>query len=100
MKNYDKGDLVRVYGSWQDLSGTYVDPTEGYLTFSFRISPTGTIVTYTYPSSAQIVKDDVGQYHVDISCVTDDSDYLYRWASTGTVQAACEGAFHVRETNF
>lgn len=90
MPAFDLGQLVRVSADFQNPStGALVDPTT--VKFDWRVG-SGSITTYTYPTT--IVKDAVGQYHVDINASTAGT-YYWRFYSTGTNQAADEGTFEV-----
>lgn len=47
--------------AFRDEGGAPIDPAA----VTFKVdAPDGTITTYTYPSSAEIVKDGVGRYRV------------------------------------
>ena len=93
---YDKGDLVRCSGAFTDAAGDACDPTG--VVFKFQ-DPSGNETTYTYGTDSELVKDSVGNYHVDVD--TDEVGYwYYRFEGTGTGQAAGEASFIVRETEF
>lgn len=95
MTTYDKGDLVRVSAAFATSAGVATDPTT--VKFSFT-DPAGTTTTYTYSTDVQLVKDSTGNYHVDIDA-SSTGNWLYRFFSTGTGQAAAEGEFFVK-SNF
>lgn len=87
---YDIGDVVRIYGAFSQAS-IPIDPS----TVTLQVAaPDATSVTYTY-AGATIVKDSVGNYHVDID-ILQRGTYRYRWSSTGTGKAAEENWFQVR----
>jgi hypothetical protein len=91
MNTYDKGDLIRCAGNFQTAS-VDVDPS----TVTFKVkAPAGTVTTYVYLTDAQVVKDSVGDYHVDVSA-SEDGQWWYRFESTGTGQAAAENSFYVK----
>lgn len=96
MAYYDKGDLVRVSGAFTDIDGVAQDPAT--ITFKFK-DPADNVTTYTYGVDAELVKDSVGNYHVDV-----DADevgvWYYRYAATGNGQCAEEGDFTIRGTEF
>lgn len=89
---YDIGDLVSVTVEFRNTSAVLIDPTG--VTFAVR-SPAGVVTNYTYGVDAQLVKDAVGKYRVDVNA-TLVGTWRYRWASTGTGQGAEEGQFVVR----
>ncbi len=93
---YDNGDLIIVSAVFTDSVGAAIDPST--VTFKFK-DPAGTTTTYLYGTDAELVRDSVGNYHVDLS-PTVRGDYLYRYESTGTGQAAEEHSFSVRRGNF
>ncbi|MCI0420075.1 MAG: hypothetical protein L0312_12765 [Acidobacteria bacterium] len=93
---YDKGDIVRVSGAFTNDAGVAQDPT----TVIFRfVNPAGTSTTYTFGVDGALVKDSIGNYHVDIDANA-EGDWHYRWESTGTGQAADEGQFRVDDSRF
>lgn len=92
--HYDNGDLVRVYGTFTDPlnSDAAIDPTA--VMVSVR-DPSGNVDTYTYGDDASVMNSDVGEYYYDVD-VDEPGRWYYRWYSTGTGQAAGEGAFTAR----
>ena len=88
---YDIGDLVRLAVTFQDATCTDQDPSSILVRVK---APDGTVTVLNSPT---VVKDAVGQYHADFS-VTEAGYYYYRWEGTGTLQAAGEVAFRVRES--
>lgn len=66
-----------------------------------------TISEHAYSESpADIVKDDVGEYHVDVTAgaanvgARESNYWKYRWESFGNGQAVSEGAFRVLPSDF
>jgi len=96
INSYDIGVLVRCSAVFTDTTGAAIDPSA--VKFKFK-TPAGAITMYTYGTNVQLVKDGVGHYHVDIS-VTTNGDWLYRYESTGSGQAAEESTFFVRDSAF
>lgn len=95
MNTYDQGDVVRCSVAFTDGAGAAVDPT----TVRFRLSGPNTTLNYLYGTDVALVKDSVGNYHVDVSVSSSGSTsagtYSYRFESTGNYQAAVEGTFTV-----
>jgi hypothetical protein len=89
--SYDLGDLVRVSGSFTDENGDVADPSA---VFCAVRDPAGTVTTYEYGEDAELVKDDTGEYHLDIDANVAGYWY-YRWYATGSGQAAEEDKFYV-----
>jgi hypothetical protein len=92
---YDLGDLIRVSAAFAS-AGAAIDPTA--VTVKYRAPVAGT-TTLVYGVDADLVKDDTGEYHVDIDA-DEEGTWYYRFESTGTGQAAAEGAFRVRVSSF
>lgn len=96
MNSYDVGDLVRVSSTFTDATGTVADPAA--VTASYR-APGGTETDLIYGVDAELVRDSAGVYHMDISA-GEAGTWVYRFASTGSGQAAAEGSFFVQPTEF
>ena len=94
--NYDKGDLIRVTGTFTDSDGAAQDPTAVLCKYT---DPGDNTTTLTYGVDAELVKSAVGIYYVDVDA-DESGDWWYRFYSTGTGQAAAEGFFRVEESKF
>lgn len=88
--DYDIGQLVRSSVTFE-VSGTPTDP--GGVFVEYR-SPSGVETTLEYGTDAALVKDDTGDYHVDIDA-DEGGDWYGRWYSTGNGQAAKQFSFKV-----
>ena len=93
---YQLGDEVQVSGTFVDSAGDAIDPTDVYCQVR---DPSGNITTYEYGVDAALVKDDTGEYHVDVD-VDEVGWWWYRFYGTGTGQAADEERFRVEESVF
>lgn len=93
---YQKGDAVHITGTFADSVGDPVDPTT--VTFKYT-NPSGTTVALVYGTDAELVKDEVGAYSVDLT-PDESGQWLYRWESTGDGQAAEHGEFIVEPSAF
>ncbi len=93
---YDKGDVVVVSAVFTDRNDALLDPTA--LTFTFK-DPNGAAITYVFGVDSELVKDSVGNYHVDLK-PTIDGYWRYKYQSTGIGQAAEEGQFQVKRGFF
>lgn len=87
MTTYDRGDLVRLTGTFRDAAGALQDPTTVTLKYQ---TPSGATTTLVYLTDAALNKSSTGIYYADIS-LTEDGIWTYRYESTGTGQAAGEG---------
>jgi hypothetical protein len=90
MSTHDLGDMVRVKGTWTDAAGAPVAPTAVTLTVK---NPAGVATTpaLTNPSA--------GVYYADVDANVVGT-WCFRFRSTGSGQAAAEGRFYVRESQF
>lgn len=86
---HDIGDLVPLRAAFTNAAGAAADPTN--VTFKIR-KPDGTTTTYVHGTDSELVKDSVGNYHVDFP-VTLAGFYEWRYEGTGTVTAAIDGEF-------
>ncbi|NLD42119.1 MAG: hypothetical protein GX657_01355 [Chloroflexi bacterium] len=88
--SYDRGDLVRLSVVFTDAEGVATDPTT--ITCTVK-APSGTVTVYTYGEDAEVVKDGVGAYHLDLE-ISASGEWHYRWAGTGACTAAGEGRLY------
>ncbi len=95
-KTYDIGDLVRCSGAFTNTLNVPIDPTVVICKIK---PPSGVVVIYTYGIDAALVKDSVGNYHLDVNANA-PGVWRYRFYSTGIGQAAQEESFEVRPSYF
>lgn len=92
---YNAGSAVRLTASFVDLTNNPADP--GTITLKTK-DPVGGITSYVFGSSA-MVKDSVGNYHMDIQIpdvtLNVAGTWYYRWEGSGTITATFEGEFIV-----
>lgn len=86
---YDVGDSARLSFPFRDVNDAPVDPTD--LSVTIR-KPDGTLTTEEY-NPGSIVKDSVGNYHLDIA-VDQEGDWFYTVAGTGAATAVGTRAFY------
>lgn len=89
---YDKGDLVRLTGTFTDTSTPPVNTDPTAVVLRVR-NPAGVTSTPT-PT-----RDSAGVYHYDLSLDT-VGEWAYRWEGTGAVTTAEEATLYVRATRF
>ena len=90
---YDKGDKARCRVEFrdEDNNDALVDPTA----VSFKsLTSASVLTTYVYGTNAQLVREATGRYYVDID-LNAAGTWYFRFESTGTYQAAGEGAMIV-----
>jgi hypothetical protein len=96
VNTYDKGDLIRLTGVFQDSAGADQDPDVVVCKVK---TPTGTVTTYTYGTDAELIKESTGNYYLDFNADVSGT-YFYRFHSTGNGKAAGENSFEVVASNF
>lgn len=93
---YDVGDVVRLSVEFKNQAGAYIDP--GGVVVKVR-TPGGATSTYTYGVDAAVIKDAVGQYHMDVAANLEGTWY-FRWEGLTTNKGASESAFVVADSQF
>jgi hypothetical protein len=93
---YDQGDLVRSSATFATAAGVATDPAVVKCQYK---NPAGVTVTLTYLTDVALVRDSMGNYHVDIDAATKGAWYV-RWYATGTGQSAGERQFLVLTSAF
>jgi hypothetical protein len=90
MNLYAKGQTVTCSVVFK-VGATETDPT----TVQFKVKPPRSeVVTYVYGTDAELVKDDVGEYHVDV--VGDiKGKWVYRFEGSGVCTAVDEAEFSI-----
>lgn len=88
---YQKGDLVRVTGTFTNSAGTAIDPAAVFFAYT---NSAGSTTTLQYGVDGAVVKSSTGVYYVDVSA-SSAGRWYWRWYSTGTGQAADIGEFVV-----
>jgi hypothetical protein len=80
------GDRLRATGTFKNnaVPPQLVDPTGITVTIN---GPGSSVVTYAYPTDAQIVRDTTGVYHTDFNA-TAAGRWWIEWGSTGGVVAS------------
>ena len=96
MNSYDKGDQIRVTGTFTNAARTAIDPDD---VFFKKITPSGTATTYEYGEDAELERSAKGIYHVDVDIDTPGTWY-FRMHSTGSGKAAREAQVSVKNSRF
>lgn len=92
-----EGNKVRVAELFTRTSdSTAVDP--GTVVFKYE-DPSGNITTLTYLVDAALVRDSLGNFHVDIDC-DEAGTWHWEFRGTGSNQAADADSFVVTESRF
>lgn len=96
MANYDLGDVARVAVEFTDAtSGAFVDPA--VVKAKIR-TPQLTITSFTHPT-AEIVRDAVGKYRIDVP-LDKPGEYRVRWEGRTSNRAAEEVSIQVDISEF
>lgn len=90
-----QGTRVRFSAGFQTLAGMATDPTTVTLT---TLNPAGVQTAYTY-AGGDIVKDSVGNYHIDLTLST-AGEWAASWTGTGALVAYDEWDFDVLRSRF
>lgn len=94
MKTFHVGALVRCKGTFRDKeTNDLVDPT--VVLFKWRKPTAASTTTYTYGVGAELKKQSVGIYYVDLS-ITEAGVWHTGFYSTGTGQAVEEEMFRAQ----
>jgi len=102
MSSLEIGDTAVLRSEFRDNSNPaasskpLIDPTAVY--FLVKV-PEGTETVYQYSVDAAVIKDAVGQYHLDLP-LTSSGRYYFRAVGTGANSGADENNFVVRDTVF
>lgn len=92
---YNPGDLVTLQARWS-VNDLETDPS----TVSIQVKdPSGNITTYSYGGAGAVVRDSVGNYHVNIT-VNTTGVWYYRVLGAGSVQKNGEDSFLVSSSQF
>lgn len=92
INTHDRGDLVRVTGSFTDPdTGDAIDPEVVNVTIT---NPNGSETQYVFGVNDGVANPEVGEYSFDID-VQIAGRWYYRWWSSGTGQAAQKKWFNV-----
>ena len=96
MAEYTIGNLIRVSAAFTNSGGSAVDPG-GVIVRA--CDPLGTITVYTYGVDAALIKDAVGQYHLDIE-VLKEGIWFWRVEGKTSNKGAGESSFTVTDSKF
>jgi hypothetical protein len=93
VNQYVKQSLVRCSVTFRDATGALADPTSITFYYASAAAPTSRL-TYLYGTDAQLVRDSLGVYHVDLVPLVPGT-WTYGFIGTGTVAIALEAQFQV-----
>jgi len=93
-QSYDIGDAPRLAVAFTDYADAAADPTA--ITFTCH-EPDGVVVTYEHGADVELVKDSVGNYHVDY-LITKQGRHSFKFVGTGNIKSAQQSDFYVRQT--
>lgn len=93
MSTYYVGDTIRLLATFRNPSNAMIDPSTVSLIYTVNGSP----VTYTYGTSAEIVRLTVGNYSFTTT-LNQAGSVIYEWQGTGLDSLNRSGAFNVDAT--
>ena len=91
MNAHDKGDVVRLSGTFRDIDGALVAPSS--VSLKYR-NPAGTVTTI---AGGSLTNPSIGLYTYDLT-LNAAGVWTYRFESTGTAAASEEAKFIVRSS--
>ena len=94
VNTYDIGDSIRCTITFATTAGVPTDPTT--VTFKYR-DPSGNEVTWVFGVDPEVIKDDTGDYHADVT-LDEDGLWYYRWEGTGALIGAAEHGWYARRS--
>lgn len=95
---YDQGDKVRVKATFTDPFSDPADQVTDPTTVKLSVKkPDGTRTTYTFGTDSEVEKVSTGVYRSDLT-IDQDGEWLYRWFSETTAEAAEEKSFIINDS--
>ena len=95
MEVFNLGQKIRVGHTYTNAAGVASDPDAVFVVVR---EPGSSATTYQYGVDAEVVRDDTGEYHIDLS-LSIAGIWAVRGYSTGSVQAAtADTLIRVKET--
>jgi hypothetical protein len=91
MDIYFKDQILRISVEFRDNNEDLADPTT--IDFSYRVDH-GAITAYEYGEDAEIVRDSLGVYYIDVLLDT-SGNYSYHFIAGGAIENAIEDTFRV-----
>ena len=93
--NYLIGETARISVSISDVVNVAADP--GALRLKVK-APSGTVTTYIYGTSGELVQDSVGHYHADI-LLDAAGNWAWRWETDAPNAGAAQGKIIASSSN-
>lgn len=96
MSEWIVGDGARIPVTIADAAGQPIDPD---LLRIKVMAPNDVSTTYTYGSGADVVREGIGRYYIDI-LLTASGHWHWRWESDAPKAGIAEGLISVRRSRF
>lgn len=90
------GSSPRSFGEFHNIAGALADPQTVRVTI---LKPGLAPITKTYGTDAEVIKDAVGKYHIDLDANV-EGVWQVRWFAEGIGKAATEMRFRVKDSDF
>lgn len=89
---FDRGDAQRLSMTFLNIDNVAADPSSITATIT---EPDGVVITYNYGVDTELIKDSVGNYHVDYT-FTKSGRHQVRFEGVGTVTSAEQTDVYIR----
>lgn len=93
-ESYDLGDMRRMPAAFTDIDGNPADPTD--VTFRMR-EPDGTVTSYVYGVDGELIRDSLGNFHVDW-LYAQEGRHFCDFTGSGVVQAVAHAEIHIHRS--
>ena len=94
---FGEGNVLRFTGTFKDeQTKELVDPS--HVAFGWRVNG-GAITIHEYGVDAEIVRQDVGTYYIDVDSTHHAGVWVWEWQSTGVAQALTSGSISVTQAS-
>lgn len=94
-KTYKVGQTLKLSAAFADENGAAADPTTVVFTIT-EPDDDATVTTYNYPGDAELVRDALGEYHVEFT-IANAGTHCYAFTGTGFVKAYNDAKFEAAE---
>lgn len=96
-RKFQMGQKLKFKAKTRNSAKVLTDPTN----LQFRIKPpTSPEFTKTWPADAEVVKDAVGEFHIEYTLLNEEGEMPVRWQATGTVQNSTEDRIATIDSGF
>lgn len=94
-KTYKVGQTLKLSAQFADENDAAADPTTVVFTIT-EPDDDATVTTYSYPGDVELVRDGLGEYHVEFT-IANAGTHCYTFTGTGFVKAYNDAKFDAAE---